>query len=89
MGEINYILDEMKNMPDDDTPFTDADMDLGLEKLGGPSTDLNKMPTTLDELKEILSNFNFLLQPIMLKLKLDVCFSSSYSQIYRGAVGQF
>jgi hypothetical protein len=61
MGEINYILDEMKNMPENDMPFADADMDLGLEKLGGPSTDLNKMPATLDELKEILGNLKLTL----------------------------
>jgi hypothetical protein len=60
MGEINYILDEMKNMPEEDMPFTDADHDFGLEKLGGGgSTDLNKMPATLEELKEVLRKCAF------------------------------
>lgn len=49
MSEINYILEEMKNMPEEETPFGDDDLDAD-EKLA-----LNKMPASLEELKTILS----------------------------------
>ena len=59
MSEINYILEEMKNMPEEETPFSDLNGDYGsMDKLGSAIADLTKMPATLEELKDILSNFN-------------------------------
>jgi hypothetical protein len=71
MSEINYILDEIKNMPEDDSPFLDADADYGggMDKLGSAISELSKMPATLEELKDILSKFDYFLILLVLFMK--------------------
>ena len=54
MAEITYILDEMKNMPEDDSPYqvnTNAFSDLD-----NPSNlkSNDNMPANLEELKELM-----------------------------------
>lgn len=62
MGELNYILEEMKNTSEEDSPFRDSDSDdVNIENaLGG------NMPATLEELKDLLS------QLLNIKSKLNL-----------------
>ena len=57
MSEIDYILDQMKSMPDSDSPFSEIDFDS--DEKGGNANDPNKMPANLEELKEVLGNRKF------------------------------
>ena len=51
MSEVTFIVEEMKSLPDDE--FNDSD-NFGDNQI---STSATHMPTTLEELKDLLSNF--------------------------------
>ena len=51
MSEVTFIVEEMKSLPDDE--FNDSD-NFGDNQI---STSATNMPTTLEELKDLLSNF--------------------------------
>ena len=70
MSELAYILEEMKNMPEEDNeddefshPFRDNDAfgNAGADKYGHDKPNLDvggNMPATVDELKELTRKIN-------------------------------
>ena len=56
MGEITYLLEEMKNMPDgDDTPFENAPSHFDpLDDNPSNSNSNSNMPATLEELSDLM-----------------------------------
>jgi hypothetical protein len=57
MGEITYLLEEMKNMPDNggDTPFENAPSNFdALDDNPSNSNTNSNMPATLEELGDLM-----------------------------------
>lgn len=56
MGEISFLLEEMKNMPDGgDTPFEDAPSHFDpLDDNPSNSKENSNMPATLEELSDLM-----------------------------------
>lgn len=78
MAEIAYILENLKNSSDIDSPFQELEM--GLDGPLDPTTAGAGLPVTLDELKELnrklkfylKKNMFFLLQAMILKFIIEL-----------------